>query len=51
MFGVGMKKGGGFAIRLLDARVGTWRTVTQVNSGEDGDAYLLTNVRLMSWTR
>ena len=51
MFGVGMKKGGGFAIRLLDARVGTWRTVTQVNSGEDGDVYLLTNVRLMSWTR
>lgn len=52
MFGVSMKKDEGFAIRLLDARAGTWRTVTKVDPGEDGaDVYLLTNMRLMSWTQ
>ncbi len=41
-----------FEIRLLDAQTGTWRTVAQVtHPGEEADVYLLTNVRLMSWTQ
>ncbi len=52
MFGLSPDKGGGFEIRLLDAQAGTWRTVTRVDPGEDGaDLYVMTNLRVMSWTQ